>query len=362
MEKKQERSSNIELFRILVMLAIVAHHYVVNSGLISADSPMMAAPATANAIFYWLFGMWGKTGINCFVLITGFFMCCSDITIKKYLKLYLQVKFYRYVIWGIFIAVGISSFSPVSFILKLFPFSNISYSFTNAFMCFFLFIPFLNVVVRNLSKKQHLLLIALCLATYTFCYQMPKFVLTYNYVSWFIVLYIISSYMRFYGLYKNESCKFWGIASVGLIFASAVSVILGMKFFHEKLPIVFVKESLGVLPLATSICLFMFFKNIKMGYSKIINTIASTTFGVFLIHTCGNDMRQWLWYKLLDVKGHYNDSHYALYACLCVICVFAVCSLIDYLRGRFLEKPIFAILDKRISWYTKKLKIQNNCK
>lgn len=29
-----ERSSNIELFRILSMLMIVAHHYVVNSGLI----------------------------------------------------------------------------------------------------------------------------------------------------------------------------------------------------------------------------------------------------------------------------------------------------------------------------------------
>ena len=28
------RSSNIELFRILSMLMIVAHHYVVNSGLI----------------------------------------------------------------------------------------------------------------------------------------------------------------------------------------------------------------------------------------------------------------------------------------------------------------------------------------
>lgn len=30
----EKRSSNIELFRILSMLMIVAHHYVVNSGLI----------------------------------------------------------------------------------------------------------------------------------------------------------------------------------------------------------------------------------------------------------------------------------------------------------------------------------------
>ena len=30
---KKERSSNLELYRIVVMLLIVMHHYVVNSGL-----------------------------------------------------------------------------------------------------------------------------------------------------------------------------------------------------------------------------------------------------------------------------------------------------------------------------------------
>lgn len=30
--KSKERNSNLELYRIIVMLLIVAHHYVVNSG------------------------------------------------------------------------------------------------------------------------------------------------------------------------------------------------------------------------------------------------------------------------------------------------------------------------------------------
>ena len=30
---KKERSSNLELYRIIVMLAIVAHHYALNSGM-----------------------------------------------------------------------------------------------------------------------------------------------------------------------------------------------------------------------------------------------------------------------------------------------------------------------------------------
>ncbi len=36
------RDSNIELYRIISMLLIVAHHYVVNSGLIGAGGPIYA--------------------------------------------------------------------------------------------------------------------------------------------------------------------------------------------------------------------------------------------------------------------------------------------------------------------------------
>ena len=62
------RNSNLELYRIIVMLSIVAHHYVVNSGLTAL---MDADPLNPKSLFLYLVGMWGKTGINCFVLITG---------------------------------------------------------------------------------------------------------------------------------------------------------------------------------------------------------------------------------------------------------------------------------------------------
>lgn len=94
---KKERSSNIELFRIITMIIIVAHHYVVNSNLIN----IIEAKIYLNAqdIFILLFGWGGKTGINCFVLITGYFMCTSDITVKKYCKLIGEYYFYTIVIY-----------------------------------------------------------------------------------------------------------------------------------------------------------------------------------------------------------------------------------------------------------------------
>ena len=66
MGKKVLRESNLELYRIIVMLLIVAHHYVVNSGLLSPQGPICLDPTAPKSLFLLLFGAWGKTGINCF--------------------------------------------------------------------------------------------------------------------------------------------------------------------------------------------------------------------------------------------------------------------------------------------------------
>ena len=93
------RNSNLELFRIIVMLLIVAHHYVVNSGL----TPIMAEnPTSVKSIFLYLFGWAGKTGINCFVLITGYFMCKSEISLRKFLKLFGAYYFYKVLFFCVF--------------------------------------------------------------------------------------------------------------------------------------------------------------------------------------------------------------------------------------------------------------------
>ena len=54
------RDSNIELFRIITMFFIVAHHYVVNSGLTLEDGPIAANPLSGNSISCCFRGM-GKS-------------------------------------------------------------------------------------------------------------------------------------------------------------------------------------------------------------------------------------------------------------------------------------------------------------
>lgn len=130
------RESGIELFRILTMLVIVAHHYFVNSGL---STLVYENPAfSKNSVFLLLFGWGGKTGINCFVLITGYFMCRSRITLKKFLKLLLWMEFYKIVFYTIFLLTGYQEFQLKSMIKALLPISSIADGFGSAYLAFFL--------------------------------------------------------------------------------------------------------------------------------------------------------------------------------------------------------------------------------
>ena len=136
--QENKRDSNLELFRIITMFLIIAHHYVVNSGLNDLNGPIVSNPFCLKSIFYCIFGAWGKTGINCFVFITGYFMCKSRITKNKFFKLLIQVYFYKITIYLIFLLSGYELFSIKNLIITLLPFSQIDKNFTGCFLIFYL--------------------------------------------------------------------------------------------------------------------------------------------------------------------------------------------------------------------------------
>ena len=263
---KKERNSNLELYRIIIMLLIVAHHYVVNSGLIQL---MQNSETTNNSIFLYLFGMWGKTGINCFMLITGYFMCKLNITIRKFLKLLLEVEFYKIVIYFIFIISGYEVFTLKGCIKSLLPITSVHVGFTSCFLLFFLCIPFLNILIQNLSKRMHQKLLYLSLGIYTILYTLPGIYVSYNYVSWFCILYFIASYIRIYGFCPKISTMQWGWLSLISVILSISSVMLLMNTSH-----VFwlVSDSNAIFAVTTSVCSFMYFNGINIKQSKFIIT------------------------------------------------------------------------------------------
>lgn len=349
MNKLKVRNSNLELYRIIVMLLIVAHHYVVNSGLTNIGGPISSDPTSLKSLFLLFFGAWGKTGINCFVLITGYFMCKSQITLKKFMKLFLQVMFYKIVISTIF---WISSYEPLTLeglVKTLIPIRTLGTGFTAAFLLFFLFIPFLNILVKNMNEKQHILLLGLVSFTYIFLGTVPFFSVTMNYVSWFMVLYIIASYIRLYPKQIFNNTKLWAFVSVVLIIIASLSVIVCAyisKEIDRSLWYYFVQDSNTLLAVLIGVSTFLCFKNLKMKHHPAINKISATCFGVLLIHANSDTMRRWLWKDVLDNVGMYSSSLLFLHSVLSVLVVFVICSIIDMARIKFVETPFFNYFDK----------------
>ena len=343
------RSSNIELLRIVSMLFIVAHHFVYNSGL--SDTFDYTHP-NVNLIWFQWIGAWGKTAINAFVIITGYFMCTSSLTARKFFKLLFKVVFYLVAIFLIFLSFGYEAATPRRlFELAGHFFRGINNGFTVSFLWFYLGIPFYNILIRHCSKRELFLLIVLLLFHFCGAATLVAAKYSFNHTFWYMTIYFIGAYVRLYPkpwMSRNRVCLPLLLSCV--CFASVWMLIndwlmaCGMKVNFQYW---LISDSDKILAVSIGMLLFLVFRNWKIGYSKVINTIASTTFGVLLIHANSDAMRSWLWKDLLDVSSFIGLPFGVLIAksLACIVGVFAVCSLIDLLRIKFVERSVMKLLE-----------------
>ena len=87
MNKLKVRNSNLELYRIIVMLLIVAHHYVVNSGLTSIGGSISSDPTVGMYSSSLLF-------LHSVLSVLGVFVICSIIDMAR-IK-FVETPFFNY--------------------------------------------------------------------------------------------------------------------------------------------------------------------------------------------------------------------------------------------------------------------------
>ena len=344
----KQRSSNLELYRVVCMLMIVAHHYVL-SGFVADNGPLVTNPSSFHSMFLWLFGAWGKMGINCFMMITGYFMCTSKITLRKFLKLLAQIYFYNIVLFIIFLITGYESLSPMRVVKLLIPFWGLQYEFISCFIVFFLTIPFWSILVQNMTKRQHELLLILLLGCYTFLGSIPSFKVSYNYITWFGVIFLIASYIRLYPTRLFERKALWGWLTLVLIVTASLSVVILQKYLGAGY--FFMSDCNKLFAVVVAVSSFLWFKNLNINYSRVINALGAGTFGVLLIHANSDAIRMWLWKDTIDVAGHYSLSFgpLVLFSFGVVLVVFISCNLIDQIRIATFEKWFFNWYDQKVS-------------
>ena len=125
------RNSSFELLRITSMLLIVAHHFVVHG---KFD---LTASFSKNIFFLQSLSMFGKLGVNLFVLISGYFSCTlpppKHINFRKLLKLELEVIFYSSIIGIIFYNFSSSDFDFIDLLKTFTPLRSNCYWFYRSY-------------------------------------------------------------------------------------------------------------------------------------------------------------------------------------------------------------------------------------
>lgn len=215
------------------MITIVAHHYVVNSGITNEfDYSKDYVEYGISAIM----GYVGKTAINVFVMITGYFMCSRQLTVKRIAKIYMEAQFYTIIIFVLFLIMGYESISVNSIFRVLFwNLSGIGSGFTASFLAFYIFIPFYNKLIGTLNRADHLKLICMLLALYTgtSTFFFVKVFLANLYGIWFCIL--LQRYVKIYGsgtwLNNNKIIGPMLAAFICLAYASVLCIdFIGSRF------------------------------------------------------------------------------------------------------------------------------------
>ena len=344
--KEVQRQSNFELLRIVAMAVIVAHHYVVNSTVM--DQFAQEGGNSFNYLFLKLIGAWGKTAINPFVMISGFFMCTSALTARRFLKIFLEWMFYAFVVYGVLLVFGFERCSSRRlFYLFFAPFAYVDRGFTHSFLGFYLGIPFYNLIIKNTDGKGLYLLAGGLLALFVLPITFFRNGAVFHHVFWYMTLYFVGACIRLYPLeWMGRNKVVVPLLLGGIVVASGAIFgrILYPCFMTKAFGVVAsVHESSTLFAFVIGAAVFLAFKNLRLGYQPWINTIASCMFGVLCIHAASAAMRFWLWRVVCRVPdyAYANLGILALHATCCVVSIIVVCCLIDLARQRWIEKPFF---------------------
>ena len=301
----KKRNPSFELLRIVAMLMILVLHYNSHAGVL----PEPGVPLTKVGIFSTVLESFAITGINVYVLLSGYFLSASRIRLSRLLKLIAQVYFYTIIISLTMIAVGTyvvhSDNSVFKTVQYLFPISSEHYWFVTAYIIMYIFAPIANAAVDKLSRKQLKLTITGLLIWFSFIKSIvpvmfPTDHYGYDY-GWFICLYLIAAYIRKYNVILFHDAKRSALVYVlSCLMICIFSIILhaynfrfGGLNYYSGVPF----HYNFVLTLTGSLGLFSMFRFYRMKenrFADIVRFVGPLTFGVYLVHMHLEIRDRWL--------------------------------------------------------------------
>lgn len=337
----KKREPQFEILRVVAMLMVILLHYLSKGGL-------LADPAGNMRLSDWAF--WGLEAlclvcVNVYVLISGYFFIENRFRLGKIAGLWCQVFFYSVVIAAVCMATGIADYRQYFDLYNLqffaFPIVNGHYWFATAYLLMYLFSPFMNYAVKEMSRRQLQLVILLLLVPFSFVKSVLPLPLTVddcgNSFIWFLCLYLIAAYIRLYGIpfleRKGRALMTYLLSAAGILAALALAAFLNRRTGHYEYALEIPLHYNFIFILTGSLGLFYCFQTWKVKENALVRylvRIAPYTFGVYLLHE--HLLLRYWWPETFKVSEAYGVAR-IVHLFLTVILLFAAGILLDILRS-----------------------------
>lgn len=355
----KKRAVNLDLLRIVSMMLIILLHSVDHSGVLEAS----AQASFSMQLYVRTIYMFTQVCVNCFVLISGYFLVQSAFHLSKLVALWLEVVFYSLALRILFVVIGIKPFSLTSIVSCIFPILTGRYWFITIYFGLYLLSPFLKTAVRAMSKKQHTALNMLLFGLFSLWNSIHPSLAGMNSgggwgLAWFVVLYLAAAWFRNYyqpnGRWIGKLLLWFGISlltALGWLLLGGIHplfrLIIGHWYHYNSAP-----------AYLASLVFFAAFLNMKSSFGKIgkmICAAAPATFGVYLIHAHA-DVSPWLWGRL-GLPRFMRSGYFPFVQLGAVLCIFVCCTLIDILRKKTVgiienSRGIFAVCEKIMAFFS----------
>lgn len=322
------RKSNIELFRILAMWGILILHCMGQGRILGA-----VVSGTVSYYLFWTLEAFCYASVNIFALISGYFLVSGSFKPRKVFALWAQIFFWSILVFLVALVIGSCLLSGSSLVKAVFPVIMRPWWYASCYLGLYLLSPFLRKGLLSLSQRQHAALVLVGLVM--FCLPYDTFNVANGYsLIWLVYLFCLAGYVRRFGLFDKVSTRallfLWLVASLSIAGFKFLSEFFVPDMAYSKL--LYGYNSLPCL--VASVCLFLIMLRLTLPTSKTINTVAGSTFGVFLIHS-HFAIRDTLWVFLGSERALLLSPPLALLLiALLTLSVFVVCAGLEILRQK----------------------------
>ena len=257
------RNIYMDVLKIISMFMVVLLH-ATNFGIQNIKIEI----GSINYFIIWIIRIFSMVAVNCFVLISGYFLCQKkenkENILKKIIRLWVQTEMYSIGLYLLlcFIPQNGVRFSIKTCIKQSFPILTYEYWFIVMYILLLLISPLLNIIINNIKQEEYKTLIKLALFVFSIIPSINIFGDEFGTNSgysliWFVVLYFIGAYLKIYGLKKRKYLKWYCSISIGLFIIKYICDMVGLKkSFVKAIPNLLIKYN-SIFIIIASICLFV---------------------------------------------------------------------------------------------------------